>query len=178
VLQKSSGAKINKIDDNDFKTHMASDIIFLSETHTSYTDTLTCEGYKCFLNCRSNCPSKKRGVFAVFIKRNILPGISLVDKTLSELMWFKLNANFFGFVRDLFVCFMYIAPVNSSYVKSTGLDKQVFAKLEEDIVRYNLKGDIMLMGDLNTHINSDDCDFIYNDDDKIFECFFTKTIYF
>ena len=73
---------------------------------------------------------------------------------------------------------MYIAPVNSSYVKSTGLDKQVFAKLEEDIVRYNLKGDIMLMGDLNTHINSDDCDFIYNDDDKIFECFFTKTIYF
>jgi hypothetical protein len=56
-------------------------------------------------------------------------------------------------------------------VKSTGLDKQVFAKLE-DIVRYNLKGDIMLMGDLNTHINSDDCDFIYNDDDKILESFF------
>ena len=25
---------------------MASDILFLSETHTSYADTLTCEGYK------------------------------------------------------------------------------------------------------------------------------------
>ena len=172
VFQKSSGAKINKIDDNDFKTHMASDILFLSETHTSYADTLTCEGYKCFLNCRSNCPSKKRGGFAVFIKRNILPGISLVDKTLSELMWFKLNANLFGFIRDLFVCFMYIAPVNSSYVKSTGLDKQVFAKLEEDIVRYNLKGDIMSMGDLNVHINSDDCDFIYKD-----FFFLMKTLY-
>jgi len=48
VFQKSSGANINKIDDNDFKTHTASDILFLSETHTSYTDTLTCEGYyKC-----------------------------------------------------------------------------------------------------------------------------------
>ena len=164
VLQKSSGAKINKIDDNDFKTHMASDILFLSETHINYADALTCEGYKCFLNCRSNCPSKKRGGLAVFIKRDILPGISLIDKTLSELMWFKLNANFcFGFLRDLYVCFIYIAPVNSSYVKSTGLDKQVFAKLEEDIVRYNLKGDIMLMGDLNVHINSDDCDFIYKD---------------
>jgi hypothetical protein len=56
-------------------------------------------------------------------------------------------------------------------VKSTGLDKQVFAKLEEDIVRYNLKDDIMLMGDLNAHINSDDCDFIYNDDDNILESF-------
>jgi hypothetical protein len=47
VFQKSSGAKISKIDDNDFKTHMASDIVFLSETHISYADTLTCEGYKC-----------------------------------------------------------------------------------------------------------------------------------
>ena len=44
-------------------------------------------------------------------------------------------------------------------MKSTGLDKQVFAKLEEDIVRYNLKDDIMLMGDLNAHINSDDLRF-------------------
>ena len=56
-------------------------------------------------------------------------------------------------------------------MKSTGLDKQVFAKLEEDIVRYNLKDDIMLMGDLNAHINSDDCDFIYNDDDNILESY-------
>ena len=129
------------------------------------------------MNCRSNCPSKKRGGLAVFInKRNILPGISLVDTILSELMWFKLNAIFGGFVRDLYVCFIYIAPVNSSYVKSTGLDKQVFAKLEEDIVRYNLKGDIMLMGDLNAHINSNDCDFIYNDDDNILESFFYQKI--
>ena len=56
-------------------------------------------------------------------------------------------------------------------MKSTGLDKQVFAKLEEDIVRYNLKDDIMLMGDLNAHINSDDCDLIYNDDDNILESY-------
>ena len=56
-------------------------------------------------------------------------------------------------------------------MKSTGLEKQVFAKLEEDIVRYNLKDDIMLMGDLNAHINSDDCDFIYNDDDNILESY-------
>jgi hypothetical protein len=45
---KNQVAKINKIDDDDFKTHMASAILFLSETHTSYADTLTCEGYKCF----------------------------------------------------------------------------------------------------------------------------------
>ena len=45
---KNQVAKINKIDDNYFKTHMAFDILFVSETQTSYADTLTCEGYKCF----------------------------------------------------------------------------------------------------------------------------------
>ena len=60
-------------------------------------------------------------------------------------------------------------------MKSTWLDKQVFPKLEEDIARYNLKDDIMLMGDLNAHINNDDCeDFIYNDDDNILESFLTN----
>jgi hypothetical protein len=63
-------------------------------------------------------------------------------------------------------------------VKSTGLDKQVFAKLEEDIVRYNLKGGIMLMGGLTVHINSDDCDFIYNDDDRISESFLYQKFIF
>ena len=33
----------------------------------------------------------------------------------------------------------------------------------------------MLMGDLNAHINSDDCEnFIYNDDDNILESFLTN----
>lgn len=101
VFQKSSGTKINKIEDNDFKTYMymASDIIFLPEIHTRYSDTLIC--YKRVFNCRSNYPSKKRGGLAVFIKKNIPPGISLVDKTLSELMWFELNGNLFGFVAGI-----------------------------------------------------------------------------
>ena len=32
------------------------------------------------------------------------------------------------------------------------------------------------MGDLNAHINSNDCDFIYNDDDNILESFFNQKI--
>ena len=40
------------------------------------------------------------------------------------------------------------------------LDKQIFSKLEADIT-------IMLMGDLNAHINCDEHDFIINDSDNI-----------
>ena len=74
---------------------MKSDIVFLSETHTSLSDPLSYDNYKCYINCRSNEPSKKRGGLAVFIKRQISTGITLVDKSMTEIMWFKLNAHFF-----------------------------------------------------------------------------------
>ena len=57
------------------------------------------------MNCRSMESSKKRGGLVVFIKRNILSGITLIDKSSSEMMWFKLSGAFFG------------SPVNSTYVK-------------------------------------------------------------
>jgi hypothetical protein len=105
-------------------------------------------------------PVKERGGLAVFIKRQISTGIPLVDKSMTEIMWFKLNAHFFLLERDLFICFLYISPSNSSFVQKRDLDKQIFSKLEADIAKYSLRGDIMLMGDLNAHINCDEHDFI------------------
>ena len=154
-----------------------SDVIFLSETHTSYSDILLYDGYKSFMNCRSMDSSQKRGGLVVFIKRNILSGITLVDKSSSEMMWFKLSGAFFGLQRDLYICFIYISPVNSTYVqkkkqkKTTGLDKQVFSKLEDDIVKYNTKGEVMLMGDINAHINCNETDFIINDSNNVLDSF-------
>ena len=52
-------------------------------------------------------PVKKRGGLAVFIKRQISTGITLVDKSMTEIMWFKLNAHFFGLERDLFFIYIY-----------------------------------------------------------------------
>jgi hypothetical protein len=70
----------------------------------------------------------------------------------------------------LFV-FLYISPSNSSFVQKRDLYKQIFSKLEADIAKYSLRGDIMLMGDLNAHINCDEHDFIINDSDNILDSF-------
>jgi exonuclease III len=43
--------------------------------------------------------------------------------------------------------------------------------LEADIGKYSLRVDIMLMGDLNAHINCDEHDFIINDSDNILNNF-------
>ena len=51
------------------------------------------------------------------------------------------------------------------------LDKQIFSKSEADIGKYSLRVDIMLMGDLNAHINCDEHDFIINDSDNILDSF-------
>ena len=167
IFKNSSGAKTCKLENEYFNEIMKSDIVFLSETHTSLSDPLSYDNYKCYINCRSNEPSKKRGGLAVFIKRQISTGITLVDKSMTEIMWFKLNAHFFGLERDLFICFLYISPSNSSFVQKRDLDKQIFSKLEADIAKYSLRGDIMLMGDLNAYINCDEHDFIINDSDNI-----------
>ena len=108
IFKNSSGANTCKLEDEYFNEIMKSDIVFLSETHTSFSDPLSYDNYKCYINCRSNEPSKKRGGLAVFIKRQISTGITLVDKSMTEIMWFKLNAYLFGLERDLFICFFYI----------------------------------------------------------------------
>ena len=174
MYRRNNGANLYKMDDDSLNGVMKSDIVFLSETHLSYKDTLSHDGYESFLNCRSNESRKRRGGLAVFIKRSILTGITLVDKSLSELMWFKMNSKFFGFEKDLFICFLYITPSNSTYVKKSGLDKQIFSKLDDNIVKYSNQGEIMLMGDLNAHINCNEQDFIRNDSDSILDSFLPK----
>jgi exonuclease III len=89
VYRKTCGTKANKIHDDEFQKIKKSYVIFLSETHTSYSDILLYDGYKSFMNCHSMDSSKKRGGIVVFIKRNILSGITLVDKSSSEKMWFN-----------------------------------------------------------------------------------------
>jgi hypothetical protein len=69
IFKNSSGAKTCKLEDEYFNEIMKSDIVFLSETHTSFSDPLSYYNYKCYINCRSNEPSRKRGGLAVFTKK-------------------------------------------------------------------------------------------------------------
>ena len=77
VYRKTSGAKANKIHDDEFQKIKKSDVIFLSETHTSYSDILLYDGYKSFMNCRSMDSSKKRG--GLVVKQHIKS--KLVERT-------------------------------------------------------------------------------------------------
>jgi hypothetical protein len=53
----------------------------------------------------------------------------------------------------IYMFFLYISPANSSYTIPTGVDQQIFSKVEDDVTKYNANGNILIMGDLNDHIN-------------------------
>ncbi|CAG2232592.1 unnamed protein product [Mytilus edulis] len=90
---------------------------------------------------------------------------------MSDMMWFKLDKNYFGFEKNLFICSMYIPPNNSSYTMRTNCDKQIFEKLEQDITKFSLEGNIALIGDLNAHINVSESDYITNEIDDSLDDF-------
>ncbi|VDI62114.1 Hypothetical predicted protein [Mytilus galloprovincialis] len=90
---------------------------------------------------------------------------------MSDMMWFKLDKNYFGFEKNLFICSMYIPPSNSSYTMRTNCDKQIFEKLEQDITKFSLEGNIALIGDLNAHINVSESDYITNEIDDSLDDF-------
>ena len=70
---------------------------------------------------------------------------------------------FFGFTKDVFICFIYIPPANSTFTVRTGIDSDIFEKLEQNIKTFTNKGDIILMGDMNAHISGNDHDYIQMD---------------
>ncbi|CAG2246560.1 unnamed protein product [Mytilus edulis] len=140
--------------------------IRLSETHASSKDILALDGYKCHVNCRSDS-NKSRGGLAVFIRKEILTGIKLIDNSVNDIMWLKLDKNYFGLTRDFFL-YIYISPANSSYTVRTNCDKQLFDKLYNDVAKYGTSREIMLLGDLNAHVKCDELDFITNEVDDTF----------
>ena len=76
-------------------------------------------------------PRKQVGGLATFIKRNIIHGIQLVDKSVKDMFWFKLDKGFFKFSKDLYLRFAYISPTNSSYTLQTNCDRIILEKTRE-----------------------------------------------
>ena len=173
LFRKMNKQRICKLSDDNFRRYMYMqyDIVCISETHAKSEDVLQYEGYKCYMNCRGNESQKPSGGLATFIKRNIIHGIQLVDKSVKDMLWFKLDKGFFKFSKDLYLCFVYISPKNSSYTLRTNCDRIIFEKLERDVSKFSQLGDIMVMGDLNAHINQDEQDYIVNDSDHVLDNF-------
>ena len=138
-----------------------SDILCFVETHCGMSDYLHLDGYTIFQNRRPKSPRAPRafGGIAVCIKNSIRKGIKYMETSCTEYQWIKLSKDFFDLNYDIFMCVVYVSPVNSPFSKQR---EDIFELIENDIAQYSERGKCVLIGDFNAR-TSHCADFIEND---------------
>ena len=154
---------VNKYSDPDFIKEVCNkDIICLLETHSSLQDSLNIPNFK---SVHLNRPKNKKtnkisGGISVLVRSEIRQGIKFLEHSCNDYIWLQLCSKFFGCDQDIYICFLYNPPENSSYIKS--LDHDLFDLIEQDILKFSKFGQIIIMGDLNARTGNDS-DFIINE---------------
>jgi exonuclease III len=150
------------------------DIIGLTESWYNDEDVnntstnIEVAGYKRFTSGRKLRHSKghgsPRGGVVVYYRAEFDKSISVMKSNHGDQLWIKLDRDYFGLERDLFIATVYIAPANSPI--STKRDFDPFDVLKSDIMRYSQMGDVMLAGDFNARTGRiSDCP-IWNESDE------------
>ena len=90
------------------------------------------------------------GGIAVAVKMSLKQGITVLPSDTPDIVWLKLDEEFFKMRQELFVAFVYNSPKATSYW--TRLKKSVLTQLREDVARLPTGVRILIMGDLNSRI--------------------------
>ncbi len=160
--QKSLKTKVQEI----YHKFVSHDIVCLQETWCTDDEarSLEDENFKVlFSNRKYRDPNAKRisGGVIVMVKKHIWKGVKKMLSSSDDVLWIKLDKNFFKSDRDIFLACSYLPPQGSSIFAWYNVD--VCEMLELDVMRYSNMGDIMICGDLNARVDSL-CDYIENDD--------------
>lgn len=142
------------------------DLVFLAETHLGYNANVHNIGpFHYHPICRAASKHNRRhfGGLAILRKTSIKPYVKILKNSNPEYQWVKLEKDFFGFSKDLYICLVYYPPSGSAYTQ--GLDKDILDCIEKDINIYQGLGNVLLCGDFNSRISSEP-DYILHDDNE------------
>ena len=142
------------------------DLIFLAETHVGYDANINNIGifhYHPICRPASKHNNRHFGGLAILRKPEIKPHVKILKNTNYEYQWVKLEKDFFGFSKDLYICLVYFPPSGSIYTQR--LDKDILDCIEQDINKYCELGNILLCGDFNARIGTQP-DFVVQDDNS------------
>lgn len=141
------------------------DCVILIETWLNYNVNLNNQYTYCQPAVKSKRGRSKGGI-VITMKNAIRKGVKILDVIDSHIVWLKLEKKFFNFVEDLYMCTIYIPPIESCK-KIYGENKyELWDTLEKSILKYRDHGQIMLMGDVNSRIGRDNGILEYNSDQE------------
>ena len=147
---KSHGVKINKLHDQEVCGILKqSDCIGLVETHADSKTDIDLPGYYVFRKDRPKNRKawKSSGGIAVLVKESLRNMLKFEPISDSDITWVRIQKELTKLLCDIYVAFVYLPPVNSSYGKVNG--KEIMQKLEKQIEFFSCKGKVVLTGDLN-----------------------------
>ena len=107
-------------------------------------------GYSQFRSERKKHAKSKRhaGGSVIYVKRCILGGITKLSSRSNshgDVIWLKLDKNFFGLDENIILCYLYIVP---------DAKKECFDILTDELDKYQSKGLITILGDVNSRIGT------------------------
>lgn len=146
----------NKLLNQDFLDEIkGSDIVGLAETHihAQVLSNLDIPGYdrKHFKNRKAHSNGKcGSGGIAVFCKPDISKLISIAPNAHDDVIWIKIGRGVYGDSEDTYLGTCYIPPNGN---KENTAKK--FEKLGEEIAKFQSKGRVILQGDFNARINTE-----------------------
>ena len=125
------------------------DISVLTETWKRDTSKLDLEAFSDFSQVRQNHFNAIRhsGGMTVLVKNTIRQGVRLAEDP-EGFIWLRLEKSFFKLQNDVFLCEAYVPLSNTT--KNIHSKTDYFGNLENSILKYREKGDILIMGDLNS----------------------------
>ena len=146
----------NKLDNSDFTENIKDhDFNFITETWSNETNCIP--GFKAIstkvANPKSKSNCRKSGGISLLYKTKYEHLISTVKLT-KNFLWCRIDKFLFNAEKDLLICGIYIPPEKSPY-----FDEEIFNELENDIIYFSSKGNILLLGDFNARTGKLD-DFI------------------
>ena len=179
---RTNGVRCNKLNDQEFITNINSDIVCLAETHCKSQNSheIQFNGYTTFSVCRPNLKKKGSGGLAVLIKKHLRPGIKFEKIISTDFIFFKMCKKFFSMPEDVYICAVYLPPINSSYTQKDQ-NVSLFDILEDEISKYCCKAQVILLGDLNARVNVKDKDYIQHDEishNQLPQCYIADNIYY
>ncbi|CAB4018460.1 Hypothetical predicted protein [Paramuricea clavata] len=141
----------NKLTNGDFIQNIKGhDLIFLTETWSKETNSIP--GFKAVSTItatpRSNRSCRLSGGISVLFKKELETFLS-IEKQTKNFLWCRIDRTILNQTKDLFVCGVYIPPEMSPY-----FDDEIFEELENDILNFSKKGNIMLLGDFNARTSN------------------------
>ena len=162
-------------DDIFLKRIAGCDLVFLLETHCDENEHIDIPGFITRNFNKHDCKQNGNidGGIAILVKPHIMQGVSLIDTTNRDYIWLKLDRNFFGLEKDIYVCCAYLPHERSCYIDKHELD--IVDVIESEIEKYSKDGYIYFVGDLNGRCASL-LDFIENDSDDDFDDHYLITI--